>query len=747
MASSSRPQDNADNQSIFLCSSASSNETADNLPGSGRIIGNCYSFAGTGLEKLVGDLAERLGFGPRQTAVRIQRRRKVITTYPDLPLLPGPFRAESKKIEEDCRRLLRYVRSSVASTKKQALDRITDLSFEDSYVRGLFKVLGAVDAIEPLQKDPAAWIYYGSSLQNSSRKALVSLADVEINTVLQRADTKIDAYEEEKYTSEDAESLVEDTLREIFAYMYDPDRSFIAIRYFRRLFQKINITSFFVCFADYQALDLIRKPPKDFEWEEADQFLAQLLEYMSTTAVKPSYLYHDDFEHRICDILEMTLRHVNELPRTANSGFLQRWLAYFDEAEIIDDFLEAHRLMYVLLQQIIRTNSVGDGDPDNLYINPGSLQAMYLPVFLLRATCPADIVLCKIAYRRRKFFWTGSRAVLQPAELLGDLCLELARYVDSNDAVLRGRARRCASVLLCTDVYCRAAMMRAFTSTRFAATSDFAEMVKETGSLYRSLPYRSYEYNKLNRCCDANWNLLHIGKGKHCYLGRECAGERKYSLEMSLYDVLELRVPRGTAFSSTDHYPLLAGYTAGGKPAYVASARFKNDSVDSEYCAVIEGTRPEDILITDHVGGKAVKRNGPDFMDVYVLRHAPATYAKDDCYGKTLGDSEEGLDATGPFFWKPMSESGSKHSNSGGDRGIRRIVSECEHPFEIEDWDWTGRIRLDDVDWTMDGPDSDDEDCSMDGSEPSDEDWTMEESESGGEDWRTAEEGSIVTLD
>ncbi|THG98446.1 hypothetical protein EW145_g7423, partial [Phellinidium pouzarii] len=80
-------------------------------------------------------------------------------------------------------------RSGVGSTKKQALDHITDLSVDDSYIRDLLKVVGAMDTIDTLRKDPAIWINYGFSLQSSSRKALASLADVQVNTLVQKIET------------------------------------------------------------------------------------------------------------------------------------------------------------------------------------------------------------------------------------------------------------------------------------------------------------------------------------------------------------------------------------------------------------------------------------------------------------------------------------------------------------------------------------------------------------------------------
>ncbi|KAI5118535.1 hypothetical protein M0805_009687 [Coniferiporia weirii] len=643
------PSDAVDDQSL-IWSSASSNQTADNLPGAGRIIGNCYDLTGRGLERQIGSVAGRLGFGPLAVAVRIQKRRKAITTYSNLPQPPGPFRAESKKTEKDCKKLIGYVRSNVASTKKQALDRITDLSVEDSYVRGLFKTMGAVEAIEPLQSDPELWIYYGSSLQNSSRKALVSLADVEINMVLRTADVKIIVYDE---VANENDSLLNGTLREIFAYLYDPDRSFIAVRYFRRLFQNFDIMIYFDA-PIKQALDLIRNPPNDFEWEEGDQLLACLLEHITDDAQTPS-LYNDNYEDELCVILDITLRHMDKLPRTASSRLFQRWLTYFDEAEIIDDFLDAHRLMYVLLRHIIDTNNASDGDPDNLCINSNALQAKYPSAFLRRATCPADLILCRIAYGRQKFLWRSHHTLLESTEP-GILYLELALYVDSKDIPLRERARHCASVLLYTDIYSRAAMVQAFALTGFATSSDFTMMAEETKSLRNPMPFHDNGDNSFYRHCDTDGNLIHIFNRGQSDCGRACDVSHAHVLQVCDSSVVRLSAPHGIAFSSVGHYPLLAGYAAGGKPAYIAVAHFVG-YLTSKYCAIPEGTRPEDLRVpVVSSPGRRAKTVllSPSSVDVYVLRHAPAAYAESGRCAETM-DGGEGLDATGPFFWKPVS--------------------------------------------------------------------------------------------
>ncbi|KAI5116346.1 hypothetical protein M0805_005821 [Coniferiporia weirii] len=642
MTNSSSADPYADRLSLQSLYSASSNGTVDNLPGAGRILGNVYSFTGRRLEKQLGSIAERLGYGPRATAFRIQRRRKAIDTYPELPPLPRSFKTESKKIEKDCRRLLKYVRSNVASTKKQALDHITELSIDDSYIRSLFKVMGAVNAIEPLQRDPALWIYYGSSLQNSSRKALVSLVDVEINTLAQ------------KVVAGRRSSLQPDLFQSIATFLYDSDRSFLAVRHIRRLFERFY--GFFVWSKVIeQVVNFIGTSPDEFEWEEGDQLLKHLLEYFVDTQFPFRTIKREDV---VRTILEKILRYADKLPRTTSSKPFQRWLAHFDEAENPEKFLHAHYLMHLLMQGIVCAGGMSEVDPDDFRVDLAHLQAIYpharSELLLRKLACPPDLVLCKIAYRRRSRIFPYNLMVLDPPELR-ILCLELACHADSDGGPLRERALRCAG----------------------------ARVNRNTGDV----------------------------------CGGACASVSENVLKINTYDVLELCVPHGTAFSSKGHYPLFAGYTTGGKPAYVAKACLTNNRWT--YCAVTEGTRPEDLRIPDYsIRVRANARGiGPESLVVYVLRYVPAAYTGSRSYDESVEGGEEGLDATGPFFWKPVWDESYISAWKAGEG--KRIV-EVEAAYANE-----GEYSSETCDWEQ----------------------TEEECDSDNEDWKTVEEEFTISVD
>lgn len=77
----SKPSQINDDDSSDYCSTrgayiytsvSSTNDTASNLPGPGRVLGNVYSSAGRRLERAVGVVAHKAGFGPNATYKKIQ---------------------------------------------------------------------------------------------------------------------------------------------------------------------------------------------------------------------------------------------------------------------------------------------------------------------------------------------------------------------------------------------------------------------------------------------------------------------------------------------------------------------------------------------------------------------------------------------------------------------------------------------------------------------------------------------------
>lgn len=91
-----------DNDFLYeVCSLTSSAETADDLPGPGRLLGNLYTFIGRKFENRVGSVAVRMGYGPTVSALKIQRIEE------DQSLC---YSVRRKKLRKNCKLLAQYLR-------------------------------------------------------------------------------------------------------------------------------------------------------------------------------------------------------------------------------------------------------------------------------------------------------------------------------------------------------------------------------------------------------------------------------------------------------------------------------------------------------------------------------------------------------------------------------------------------------------------------------------------------------------
>ncbi|KAI5121793.1 hypothetical protein M0805_009785 [Coniferiporia weirii] len=586
--------------SLVTYSSASSNATADNLVGPGRILGNVYGFAGRRLERRLGSIADQMGYGPRATAVRIERRRAVITSaskseYAELTLSPAAIKAKSEKVEKDCRRMLKYIRSNTARTKKQALDRITDLSVNDSYVRGLLKVMGAVDIIGPLQNDLSFWINYGAPLQSSSRKALITLDDVEVNVLVQKLDVM------SRSITADAMASRALLIKNLNGYLGDPNRSFLVLRHIQRLSRSYLPFVIWKSVCD-QVLTFIDTTPADFEWEQGDRFFEELLSLIVSSQY---FTFIVGMERIACTTIESILRYADRLPRTINSeSFL--WLTEFDKTGNVEDCFRGHYIMYFLIQAVAKVTRADqeDIDSDLFHVDPSRLLSTY------------------------------PHSCLQP-------------FLYSEDGLLRERAWRGAEVLLALDVYRRNIMLQALSSTKVAGTTACKASVEETRTLCRPAQSPMNYPKTFQRHCDSFGNLIHTPwYPDECDV--DCEGADEDILEYHTNDVLPLHIPKGTPFSLMGHQPLLAGYTAQGERAYVAMATLSSPPWNTP-CTITEGARPEDLRVrvrADSSGGNGrVRVVAPVSVDVDVLAYELGAYARS-------GIGVDGLDATGPFSWR-----------------------------------------------------------------------------------------------
>ncbi|KAH8115027.1 hypothetical protein DFH11DRAFT_141170 [Phellopilus nigrolimitatus] len=168
--------------------SLSTNATASNLPGAGRTLGLAYDRGGGVLEVLLNRLAKQLGRGPDASMERIQERLFSMISAEDgaVPYVLELLRQKSFFIKE-CKRILRYAQNDISSNQCAAFRSIISLCVDDSFLRILFNSLGAADVIQGMEPRIAcAHADERDPLLSCSQKALISLAEVEVNTIAQK---------------------------------------------------------------------------------------------------------------------------------------------------------------------------------------------------------------------------------------------------------------------------------------------------------------------------------------------------------------------------------------------------------------------------------------------------------------------------------------------------------------------------------------------------------------------------------
>ena len=94
--------------------SLSTNATAPNLPGPGRLLGLLLDRLGKGLESSVNQGAGRLGMGPEAVAreIRQLRRHETMTIGERYSSSRGPLsKREARTLKQRCEKLLKYATS------------------------------------------------------------------------------------------------------------------------------------------------------------------------------------------------------------------------------------------------------------------------------------------------------------------------------------------------------------------------------------------------------------------------------------------------------------------------------------------------------------------------------------------------------------------------------------------------------------------------------------------------------------
>ncbi|KAI5117844.1 hypothetical protein M0805_008116 [Coniferiporia weirii] len=401
----------ADDASVL---SISTNATADNLPGPGRTLGLLYGFAGAAFESRAGTVAAALGFGPSATALRITKVVVHHAKFEDTPTLDPEQR---KAIEKRCRRMLGYVQSNVAMTRRQALDRIVELAVKDPYVRELLNVLGAPQAVHQVYRDVALWADSDTTLLTSSRKALICLGDTEVNTVAKNISSK-----------------PLDQVGILGQYLCDPDRSFLALRH---ILQLVSTIGFLITSELLKTLvSAMDESPDNLEWESVDRILSSLLSesYHKYISRSLSPWFMDVLR---IDIWAKILRFADKLPRLLSSVIFEKF-SNFDESppnETEENIWHAHLTFFLLSSIYFASGAQGDlFSPRPIvkemrvkYPHPGLLS------LFRRLESEPDVLLCQFYVEISDPFATSPNALdsVPPDHRIDFFCEMMVEYAAS----------------------------------------------------------------------------------------------------------------------------------------------------------------------------------------------------------------------------------------------------------------------------------------------------------------------------
>ena len=92
---------------MISISAESRNQTEDDLPGPGRLLGKLYASLGRKLESAMGSVAYSMGKGPAQKAERVWNLKRI----QDLQDLSArDFSVLMKNLNKNCQALLKYTR-------------------------------------------------------------------------------------------------------------------------------------------------------------------------------------------------------------------------------------------------------------------------------------------------------------------------------------------------------------------------------------------------------------------------------------------------------------------------------------------------------------------------------------------------------------------------------------------------------------------------------------------------------------
>ncbi|KAI5121785.1 hypothetical protein M0805_009777 [Coniferiporia weirii] len=352
-------------RAVFSFSTVSSDETATNLPGPGRLLGKLYSKGGRILENRLNKIANEAGRGPDACAARI-KSALLGEPYPDEMLVYLWAKADANDnstllpqeliLFRECRQLIQYAYSQLPATHNCAMRHIAKFAVEDRYMYTLFNALGTLNHLTEIRKRELKRLNYDSDWSiPHCRKALICLSNNEVNTVLHR---------HLRLGENAGDQPLPFLCQTLMKFLRDPELSFLALRYIARILGRwrppaLSFDLYIDCLVGLA--DLTYSLPHIVDWECVDDIYSRAFEcYVPVVHHDGAILDSNVLKWR--KIYSVTFGNAHRFPASIN---------FLNTATRVDELLDKNNPRNIRVNQ---TRASGDAIfPDNFALSQNLL--------------------------------------------------------------------------------------------------------------------------------------------------------------------------------------------------------------------------------------------------------------------------------------------------------------------------------------------------------------------------------------
>ncbi|KLO08842.1 hypothetical protein SCHPADRAFT_1000667 [Schizopora paradoxa] len=621
-------------------STISSNATASNLPGAGRVVGNVFETLGRRLESIINRVATDRGLGPLAVAQDIRKlRRHDETTFVQRYTAPSRqlSKQEAKALKKRCEKLLKYAKAKQLDTQLVALEEVTALTIEDPIVKAILKDC-RVDSLRPNYREVV--------LESASDRALSTIRETQTHSLWSDLIVKLE--------SGNRNGIDWGVLRNSFV---DSKVSFIAGRYLTHLLGSKSTEG---CLADFwllyrHYLETASTMPHAIEWSNVNTCSTMSDTFVLNSVIEGSP--HEQFE----TLALSAFREIRHLPDFFHRYFESPKIEFIvdsntqelivDYSEVIDPHMERRSTLCVnVLIALTGSREFRDHQSfiQNLYFTSRSM--------LKDTILGSDVLIayCHMAHFSGLRDLKVTKSFPQISQLEGPAAL-LERNMDGT-SLPEGRA-------LAKFLAVKYMTLSRYHKTELSLQSDhFSDFVMASGEYEKGVKElfevvgRQYADAFLLRvtvdgvCCyiEDYFSILdgsHISKAFKAFPNRKiCIDILPYNVES---DLMFLEVSNGLnePFSVNGHYPILAGYDRSGKPTYVGRLYGSFPHLCSPYLLVADKASTG----TTYYANDQKRTLRTDCFDVLVLRQNPSDILPG--YVRTF---EGSADPTGPLGWRKL---------------------------------------------------------------------------------------------